>query len=52
MQQMDELSAANWATARSVLVACVPMLADSLPYLGTSSFSFARRSDDTRLTVL
>ena len=31
---MDELSAMNWATARSVLVACVPVLARALPYLG------------------
>ena len=33
-QPMDELSAMNWATARSVLVACVPVLARALPYLG------------------
>ncbi|RDX47328.1 hypothetical protein OH76DRAFT_774894 [Lentinus brumalis] len=30
---MDELSAMNWATVRSVLVACVPVLVRSLPYL-------------------
>ncbi|KAI0691962.1 hypothetical protein C8T65DRAFT_670216 [Cerioporus squamosus] len=30
---MDELSAMNWATARSVLVACVPVLTKALPYL-------------------
>ncbi|KAI0738068.1 hypothetical protein C8Q80DRAFT_1339871 [Daedaleopsis nitida] len=32
-QPMDELTAMNWATARSVLVACVPGLVKSLPYL-------------------
>ncbi|RDX47331.1 hypothetical protein OH76DRAFT_1405941 [Lentinus brumalis] len=30
---MDELSAMNWATVRSVLVACVPVLIKALPYL-------------------
>ncbi|RPD55328.1 hypothetical protein L226DRAFT_491808 [Lentinus tigrinus ALCF2SS1-7] len=30
---MDELSAMNWATARSVLLACAPVIAKSLPYL-------------------
>ncbi|KAI0657117.1 hypothetical protein C8Q70DRAFT_1046374 [Cubamyces menziesii] len=33
---VDELCAMNWATARSVLVACVPVLAGALPQMGQS----------------
>ena len=33
---MDELSAMNWSTARSVLVTCAPVLAHALPLLGAS----------------
>ncbi|EJF58013.1 hypothetical protein DICSQDRAFT_173382 [Dichomitus squalens LYAD-421 SS1] len=32
-RSMDELSAMNWATARSVLAACAPVLAQALPLL-------------------
>ena len=32
----DEHESMNWAIARAVLVACVPVLAKSLPYWGRS----------------